>query len=154
MIVNIYLASSIRGIRRQSGVVAYILQVDGTEKTLTQFGRVEGVTENESYLKALKYALRRMQCKCELIIYADSEHMAAVVNNDWLAAWKEKGWETAKGKTVANKEDWQEIAERLGEKPLVKTKENHPFRGWMETEVERRKGKCLKNSESLIRRKS
>ncbi|MCM1536083.1 MAG: hypothetical protein NC126_09220 [Clostridium sp.] len=140
MIVNIYLASSIKGIRKQDGVVAFILEAEGKEnKTLTQFGRVEQATENTAYLRALKYALRRINTKCGLVIWADSPYMANAFSQGWLYRWEQNAWQNAKGREVADRADWEEIAERLnGELPEFRIGCHHTFRKWMETEVEKR----------------
>ena len=140
MIVNIYLASSIKGIRRQDGVVAFILEAEGKEnKTLTQFGRVEQVTENESYLRAFKYALKRINTRCELVIWADNYYMANAFTQGWLYRWEKNGWQNAKGKEVAGRADWAEIAERLGGTvPDFQIGRHHTFKEWMEKEVAKR----------------
>lgn len=142
MKVRIYMASSIKGLHKKTGVVAYVLEAE--EKTVTQFGKVENANENESLIKDLKHALERVNRKSEIALYIDNYHIERAFALDWLEGWKTAEWKNAKGKDVANKEDWQRIADLLNGRTVeVHFKEEHSYRKWLEAEVERRSKKYV-----------
>ena len=140
MKINIYISSSVKGLRRQNGVVAFILELEGKKDcTLTQFGTVEQVTENESYLRAFKHALMRLTKKCDLSVWTDNAYMAAAFEQGWLYSWIENDWKNAKGRAVKNRSEWEEIAKLLnGTVPEFHVKESHTFKQWLTSETERR----------------
>lgn len=140
MKVNIYIASSIKGLRRQDGNVGFILELeDSKDCTLTKFGTVEQVTENESYLRALKHALGRMTKKCDLSVWTDNAYMANAFEQGWLSGWIENDWKNAKGREVASRSEWEEITRLLdGVVPEFHVNEKHPFKQWLESELQRR----------------
>lgn len=140
MRVNIYLASSIKGLRRQDGLVVYILELEEDKNRIkTQWGRVSNVTENESYLIALKYALKELKTRCSLAIWTDNQYMASAFEQDWISNWQINNWKNAKGNEISNKENWQEVLILLnGAAPEIHLKEMHSFRKWIESEIERR----------------
>lgn len=140
MKVNIYIASSVKGLRKQDGVVGFILELEERKDyTLTQFGAVEQVTENESYLRALKHALKRLTKKCDLSVWTDNIYMASAFEQGWLSSWIENDWKNAKGREVANKSEWEEIANLLnGTVPEFHVKQSHSFKQWLDNETERR----------------
>lgn len=145
MRVNIYIESSIKGLKRRNGVVGFILEADGKEgKTVTQFGSVKEATENQAQLLALKYALKRIKDMSELRIWTDNSYMAAAFEQDWISGWIERDWKTAKGKEIANREEWESILQMLdGSVPELKVAQNHSFKNWLREEIERRAKKYV-----------
>lgn len=145
MKVNIYIESSVKGLKRQSGVVGFVLEAAGREgDTVTQFGRVEDVTENQAQLLALKYALKRIQDMSDLKIWTDNSYIAAAFRQNWIKGWNERDWKTAKGKDVANREEWESILKMLGDSiPEFAISEKHEYKNWLSKEVERRSEKYV-----------
>lgn len=143
MMVNIYMATSLKSPKRQNGVVGYVLEAEGHEDhTLTQFGRVINVTRNQSELINLVHALNRINTSTEVTIWSDNAYIQATVENGWLKQWSENGWKTQKDKYAANFEQWKQVLEKLEElggiTPQFRTGEHHKFKNYLETEVERR----------------
>lgn len=145
MKINIYIKSSVKTLKRQNGVVGFVIEAEAFEGyTITQFGSVRDVTDNQSQLLALKYALMRINDKSELIIWTDNKYIAAAFNQGWIKGWKYRGWKTAKGKDVANSEEWKEVLELLKDNiPQFKIQENHSYSTWLHREVERRAKKYV-----------
>ena len=136
--VNLYTASGIRSPRPGSGTAGYILETK-TEKgpaTLTKTAEILNATANQSELKILNMALRRLTEKCHLTIYTESAYVAAGLEN--LSQWQENGWKTSRGTDVANKEEWLEAAELLNGHEFSVTTENHEYRAWLRSEVTRK----------------
>lgn len=60
----------------------------------------------------------------------------------WMDGWKENGWKTVKGREVKHKDLWQQLDGLLQEHEVhIHCQEEHSFRKWMQTEVERKRGK-------------
>ena len=139
--VNIYTESSIKGPRKRDGVYGYVLEM-GTSKgpaTLTKIEYIKDVTENKSELMAIIGALKRLKGKCELTIYTESSHVAAGFQNGWIDNWIQSEWKNAKGKDVANKEEWQEMHHLLNEQEFeLRVSEEHSYKEWLKKEVNKK----------------
>lgn len=113
-----------------------MLEVD-TEKgpaTLTKLEQIEA-SKNTAELTAVVEAVKRLKHDCRLVIYTDSECVAAGFEQGWIENWEEQGWLTAKGKEVANKDLWIELKARIGTEVVFQVKENHSYRVWMENQL-------------------
>lgn len=139
--VNIYTYSGIKGLKRQSGMVGYVLSLKTEEKeyTIEDFLQVENVTENQSELKVLVEAMKRMKRPCELCIYTDSLYVSSAVENGWLDRWRTQGWHNSKEKEIANIELWQELDILLAKhKYRFETRTKHEYRDWLRSEIRRK----------------
>lgn len=139
--VNIITRSGIKSIKPKDGAVGYVLETQTAKgpATLSKIFAVHGLTANASELTALIEALRRLREPCSLTIYTDSTHIANAVNSCWTERWEEAGWQTAKGKDVANKLLWQELIELLRQHEVNFDTENDiGYRSWLATEVKRK----------------
>lgn len=140
--MNVYIESSVKSQKPKNGVVGFVLEDE--KGTFTQFGTVSEVTENESFLKALKYALKKAPLQVDITIWSDSRYLFNAFSQGWLANWAKNDWKTAKGKPIANLEDWREVAERLETREItVRFKEEHSYKKWLVGEVERRAKKYV-----------
>jgi ribonuclease HI len=77
-------------------------------------------TNNRMELTAAIEALKALQGSREVLLYTDSKYLMDGIEQ-WLPAWKERGWKTAAKKPVKNQDLWQEL-ERLREKHQVRWK--------------------------------
>ena len=71
-------------------------------------------------LKAILLGLQNMNFSSEIEIYTGSKWLVTALN-EWVAKWQQDNWVKANGKSVANKELWQQITEEL-EKHTYKVK--------------------------------
>lgn len=136
--VNIYTASGIRSPRPGNGRAGYILELrtDKGPATLTKTAEILNATANQSELRILNMALKRLAVSCNLTIYTESAYVAAGLTE--LPRWKRNGWKTSRGTDVANKEEWLKIAEILNAHMFSVTTENHEYRAWLKNEVTRK----------------
>lgn len=156
--VNIYTYTTIKGLKRKAGSCIFLLEIilRGGPKTLSGSIQLEEpATENQAELIALGAALERMRRKCSLTIFTQSEHIKAAWENGWLENWKAAGWTNAKGKPVANMEEWQKVDELLsGHEVKSITGEKHSYTSWMIAQTERKESlSCTQNSENLTQQK-
>lgn len=139
--VNIITRSGIKSIKPKDGAVGYVLETQTAKgpATLSKIFAVYGLTANASELTVLIEALRRLREPCSLTIYTDSAYIANAVDSGWTERWDEAGWQTVKGKDVANKELWQELIELLRQHEVNFDTENDiGYRSWLATEVKRK----------------
>ncbi len=136
--VRIYTTTTIKGPRKRDGAFGYLLEfvVKPDPATLWKAEEIEDASENKAELMAVIKALRRFKEKCQIEIFTDSEYVAAGFTQKWIEKWIKTEWKTAKGKDVANKEEWQELsALAKGHEITFKIKQNNSYRTWMEKEV-------------------
>lgn len=72
-------------------------------------GGSKQTTNNIMELTAILEALRALKTECEVELYSDSAYSVNAFNQGWIYNWIKKGWKTADGSEVKNKEIWQEI---------------------------------------------
>ena len=98
MQADIYIASSITGIRRQNGVVGVVIEVQTAKgpATLTQFGTVKDATPNQAVLLGMKFALSRIKLECDAVFHTDNTYVASAVEKGWYLEWKNNGWRTGR----------------------------------------------------------
>ena len=72
-------------------------------------GGSKDTTNNIMELTAILEALKALKKECEVELYSDSAYSVNAFNQGWIYNWIKKGWKTADGKEVKNKEIWQEI---------------------------------------------
>ena len=138
--VNIYIESSVKGPKKTTGVVGFVLEEEShKDKTLTQFGKVTDATANKAVLLTLIYALKRIKTGTDVTIWSDNTYIQAAFEQGWLDSWVKNGWKTNKDKEPANSEEWKKMLEELGSvTPQFRTKEHHKFKKYLQAEVERR----------------
>ena len=74
-------------------------------------------------IKALDYA-KEIYTDQEVLVYTDSAYIVNCINDKWYAKWKRKGWITAIGTAVKNKDLWLELLDLLDAVPakIIKVK--------------------------------
>ena len=72
-------------------------------------GGLKETTNNVMELTAVVEALRLIKYKCIIKIYSDSAYVVNGFSQGWIYNWIKKGWRTADGSPVKNKELWEEL---------------------------------------------
>ena len=80
----------------------------GDNKKEISGGSLE-TTNNIMELTAILEGLKALKVECEVEIYSDSAYSVNAFNQGWIYNWMKKGWKTASGEPVKNKELWQEL---------------------------------------------
>ena len=100
----------------------------------------ERYTMQGNYLAALIAVLETLENPCMLSIYSHSDYIAEPIRQGWLNSWAVHEWRNAKGKTVRNVEQWQQVKKTAGQ-------------SFSEIYNQRREGgntRCLIDLENLI----
>lgn len=136
--VNIYLMTTVKGLRAADGKLAYILEYKREDKepvTLTRIQNIEQCTANVAEITAATEALQRLTEPCELEIYTDSYYLAAMLTS-WLTEWEANGWQTARKKDIANKDEVFKLAELLKpHKYKIASHVKHEYYDWLANEL-------------------
>ena len=72
-------------------------------------GGDKNTTNNIMELTAILEGLKALKYECEVEIYSDSAYSVNAFNQGWIYNWVKKGWKTADGSPVKNKEIWMEL---------------------------------------------
>ena len=104
--VTIYTDGACSGNPGPGGWAAVLISGD-YEKEIS--GGNKQTTNNIMELTAILEALKALKTECEVELYSDSAYCVNAFNQNWIYGWIKKGWKTADGKEVKNKEIWQEI---------------------------------------------
>lgn len=152
--VNLYTYTTIKGPGIKSGSYTFLLEyiTDKGPATLTKQGTMEDVTEHQAHMRIFREGMERLKKSCEVMVYTDSKYLQQGAE-EWLKGWELAGWVNKKGKPVANREEWEIIAELLG-RHLISFQVGgyHSYRSWIQTETEKKekeRKRCLKDSENL-----
>ncbi|HXG34143.1 MAG TPA: ribonuclease HI [Bryobacteraceae bacterium] len=71
-------------------------------------GSAPMTTNNRMELTAAVEGLKALKEPCEVEIVTDSEYLKKGVT-EWLPRWKRKGWKTASGQAVKNRDLWEAL---------------------------------------------
>ena len=84
-----------------------ILMYNGNKKELS--GGSKDTTNNIMEITATIEALKALKFPCIVDLYSDSAYVVNCFNQGWIYNWLKKGWKTASGEPVKNKELWEEL---------------------------------------------
>lgn len=85
-----------------------LLRYDQHQKEL--YGGEHATTNNRMELMAAIRGLESLKRRCHVVLTTDSVYVKDGITQ-WLPAWKERGWKTAKKKPVKNQDLWQRLDE-------------------------------------------
>jgi ribonuclease HI len=107
MSLEIYTDGACRGNPGPGGWGALIKDA-GSEQELS--GAESATTNNRMELTAAIMALREVPAGSAVDIYTDSKYVMDGLNQ-WMPAWKKRGWKTADKKPVKNQDLWLALDE-------------------------------------------
>lgn len=136
--VDIYIAVDNVSPKISKKKYGYVLEceVSGEAKTREGFGSTEG-TYHSGVLTAMVAALERLNQPCEIHFHSENTFVLDMLKVN-LDRWAAAGFVTAKGKPVANKEQWICIWGLSRKHMLVTEPGKHPYSGWLLEEMGKR----------------
>lgn len=84
-----------------------ILMYKGIKKEIS--GGSKDTTNNIMEVTAVIEALKCLKVESDVQVYSDSAYTVNAFNQKWIFGWIKKGWKTASGDPVKNKELWQKL---------------------------------------------
>jgi ribonuclease HI len=78
-------------------------------------GNNPGTTNNRMEMVSAIRALAVLEppLPCNIILYTDSTYLIRGITQ-WVFGWRSRGWKSAEGKDVANKDLWEELLRQVG----------------------------------------
>jgi ribonuclease HI len=86
---------------------AALLRHGTTERELA--GGEPDTTNNRMELMAAIAALEALKTPCQVILHTDSQYVKKGIG-EWLPNWIRRGWKTAAGEPVKNRDLWERLA--------------------------------------------
>ncbi len=122
-----------------------ILMYNGNKKELS--GGNKDTTNNIMEITAVLEALKALKFPCEVDLYSDSAYVVNCFNQGWIYNWLKKGWKTASGEPVKNRELWEELYN------LTKTHKVtfHKVKGHADNEFNNRCDELARNAIDSVR---
>jgi ribonuclease HI len=91
---------------------AAVILADGQRQEIS--GAVAHTTNNRMELTAVIEALRRVPADAAVTVVTDSEYVRRGMT-EWVAGWRQRGWRTATGGSVANRDLWEALSALAGD---------------------------------------
>ncbi|APP76896.1 ribonuclease HI [Xanthomonas vesicatoria ATCC 35937] len=85
---------------------AALLRYNGREKELAGGEAVS--TNNRMELMAAIKALETLTEPCQIVLHTDSQYVRQGIT-EWMSGWVRRGWKTAGGDPVKNRELWERL---------------------------------------------
>jgi ribonuclease HI len=104
-VVHIYSDGACKGNPGAGGWGALLIS-GGHRKEIC--GGEPNTTNNRMEMLAVIRALEMLKRPSTVQVHTDSQYVQKGVS-EWLPGWKKRGWRTAAGKPVKNKDLWQEL---------------------------------------------
>ena len=151
--VNIYICTSWKSPKQKKGIAGWVVEfIKSNGDIVTRpydapgLVEVEG-TETKATLIALIEALKILTKSCEIRIFTLNERVFTPLKNGWIDTWKKNNFQSSKGKTVKNSEQWKEIV-KLSEKHVIKIeKDLGSYKLILPSEIEKSVDFTLKGGE-------
>ncbi len=83
-----------------------LLRCGAVEKELS--GGEGETTNNRMEMRAVIEALAALKGRCTVTLFTDSTYVKDGITQ-WIDGWKRRGWRTASGKAVKNRDLWEEM---------------------------------------------
>lgn len=149
--VNLYVATTIRGVRPEEGTMLVIpeaiYEIDGKDTNYPQTAKVQRTraSMHDAQLETLIFALKSLKKPksrtWDVILYTtESDEEVKANKSAWLwtvtqieqnlKKWALNGWKTAAGKDVGDL--WKELYDLLQDFPIAfRVCADHPYRKWI-----------------------
>lgn len=138
--IRIYIETSVHGPKIGAAAGMWLIEyIKSNGEPETRQGTIyrETITETALTLELLNQALSRLKKNCLILINTECEHILNTMRNHWLPQWQQNGWTKARGKPVKNAVLWQQCADSMANHSVSFTKEWHPYKSLMQTEIRR-----------------
>ena len=109
-LVHIYTDGACKGNPGPGGWGALLLYGDRQKELI---GGENPTTNNRMELTAVIEALVSLKRRCHVIVHTDSQYVRLGIT-EWLPAWMQRGWKTARKKPVKNADLWQRLFDAAG----------------------------------------
>ena len=141
--VDIYITHNMTSMKCRSAAYVYVIctATQRGDATYTEFGTEYDTTVNRINLSALSSALAHFRRPAEITVYTDSSTVAGAFNCGNIRKWKGNGFQTARGKPLANEDLWRRVAVRAqGHLVTAILTNRHQYTNWAVDELKKKFG--------------
>lgn len=139
--VDVFIETSSRfrgNVERKCGYVLST-QLRNEEKTRKHFGRVSG-TYHQAVLLTMTDALDHLTKGCDVYFHVSDLYVTSRLGK--IREMADAGWLNAKGKPIANREEWRKVFNAMNQLPdahkISAKTEKHSYSMWLREEMKRR----------------
>lgn len=122
-----------RSLLRKTGYVLEYVAQSGQTVTREQFKEREE-TYNAATLQMITEGLQRLNRPCEVHVHTQNQHVLLMMDTK-LEEWVQNGYQTARGKPIANKAEWEALQDAAKEHLVVIETGEHPYLEWLQCEM-------------------
>ena len=98
--------------------IGYHAQIEGVDAPVEGSLPIGNATNQQAEILAAAYALHELP-EAEILVVSDSEYVVKGWN-EYLPAWKARGWRTASNKTPKNLAHWKRLSDAVARHPSVR----------------------------------
>lgn len=95
----------------------------------------ENVTGDALAIEIILGAFKRLVKPCEVSGFTQSRHVLNVMQNHWLPVWEKAGWVKSKGRSLKNKELWQQVYEEMQNHTVSFDSGENPYQDIMQSDI-------------------
>ena len=128
-VVHIYAECGSVSLLRKTGYVLEYVTQSGQTVTREQF-REREETYNAATLQMITEGLQRLNRPCEVHVHTQNQHVLLMMDTK-LEEWAQ----TARGKPIANKAEWEALQDAAKEHLVVIETGEHPYLEWLQCEM-------------------
>lgn len=132
--VDVFIETSSRfrgNVERKCGYVLST-QLRNEEKTRKHFGRVSG-TYHQAVLLTMTDALDHLTKGCDVCFHISDLYVTSRLGK--IREMADSGWLNAKGKPIANREEWRKVFKAMNQLPdaheITAKTEKHSYSAWL-----------------------
>jgi ribonuclease HI len=116
--VDIFITHNMTSLKARRAAYVYVIYAltSKGDATCSEFGMEQNVTVNRINLYAFCSALAHFTSPAEITVYTDSSVLASAFNCGNIDKWQKNGFQTARGRPLANADLWCRVAPLIGER--------------------------------------
>ena len=141
--VDIFITHNMTSLKARRAAYVYVIYAltSKGDATCSEFGMEQNVTVNRINLYAFCSALAHFTSPAEITVYTDSSVLAGAFNSGNIDKWQKNGFQTARGRPLANADLWRRAAQLIqGHLVSAVLTKQHQYTSWAETELIRKYG--------------
>ena len=130
--MDIYIMSDAKSIKASKARGIYVLSTETSKGEASRGEEMDiEATRNNAEIIILVEAIKRITKPCDVRIFVENGYTYQGLH-DWMSKWEAAGWKNAKGDEIANREEWQQIAEFVKVHRCTYFLQcHHSYRAWM-----------------------
>ena len=134
--VNIYVASTIKDLRKHDGKYIYLLEYETKNgpATFHEIKEFKNRSKLGAELAAVVAALEHINKPCDINIYVNTRQFETYFRH-YLPTWAKHKWRKTDGKLITWGKNWQDIYKKASEHQILVHFKTHSYSNWLLKEL-------------------